>query len=39
MTDEHGNTYVGEWSNDKKNGHGTMTTRYGNKYFGEWKDD
>ncbi len=30
--------YVGEISNSKRNGYGTMTWASGNKYVGEWKD-
>ena len=32
------NAYYGEWSNDKKEGRGTLQTETG-KYEGHWKDD
>ena len=33
-----GNKYVGQWKDDKPDGHGTMTWADGRKYVGEWKD-
>ena len=30
---------MGEWKNDKKNGHGTLTLVNGTKYVGEIKDN
>ena len=33
-----GDKYVGEWKDDKANGHGTCTWATGNQYVGEWKD-
>jgi hypothetical protein len=39
MTWPDGATYVGEFKNGKRNGHGTMTLRDGRKRSGEWKDD
>ena len=34
-----GETYFGEWKNDKRNGQGYFTTPDGETYVGEWKDD
>ena len=34
-----GNTYIGEWKDNKKNGQGTYIYPFGKKYEGEWKDD
>ena len=34
-----GNIYIGEFSYDKRIGHGTLTRSNGEKYTGEWKDD
>ena len=39
VTFENGDRYVGQVSNNKKNGVGTYITINGNKYVGEWKDD
>ena len=33
-----GETYVGEWKDDKKNGQGTFTFADGTKFIGEYKD-
>lgn len=34
-----GNTYKGDWENNKKNGPGTQTWGNGYVYEGEWRDD
>jgi S1-C subfamily serine protease len=34
-----GETYVGEWRNDKRNGQGTTTFPDGHRYVGEYRDD
>ena len=34
-----GSKYVGEYKDDKRNGHGTLTFADGDKYVGEWKDN
>ena len=34
-----GAKYVGEWSDNKRNGEGTYTFADGDKFVGEWKDD
>ena len=34
-----GNTYVGEWQNNKYNGQGTFIFKSGEKYEGEFKND
>ena len=34
-----GYKYVGEWGNDKYNGHGTFTFADGEKYVGEWRNN
>ena len=34
-----GDTYVGEWKNDERNGQGTYTSAKGDTYTGEWKED
>jgi hypothetical protein len=31
-------TYIGEFKDDKYNGHGTITFPNGDSYLGEWKD-
>ena len=36
VTSNNGNTYVGEWRDDKMHGQGTMTWPNGNEYVGEW---
>ena len=35
---KNGNTYVGQWSADKPNGRGKLTTRAGDVYEGQFKD-
>ena len=39
FTSADGDKYVGEFKDDKKNGHGTSTWADGDKYVGEYKDD
>ena len=34
-----GNTYVGEWQNNKYNGQGTFIFKSGDKYEGQFQDD
>ena len=34
-----GDKYVGEFTDDKANGQGTITYPNGDKYVGEWRDD
>ena len=34
-----GDEYVGEWSDNKKDGQGTYTSANGSKYVGEFKND
>lgn len=34
-----GDTYDGEWSNDKRNGQGVLKQKRGGKYEGDWVDD
>lgn len=34
-----GEKYVGDWSDDMRNGHGTHTYANGDVYIGKWKDD
>jgi hypothetical protein len=34
-----GDTYNGEWSDNKRNGRGVFIFANGNKYDGEWRDD
>ena len=36
---ENGDSYVGEWKDNKRHGKGTYRYADGNKYVGEWKDD
>ena len=38
-TYDNGDTYIGEWRDDKSHGQGTYTWASGEKYVGEWKDD
>ena len=33
-----GRVYKGQWENEKRNGHGTLTYPDGTKKTGEWKD-
>ena len=37
-TSNDGSTYVGDWRDDKSDGHGTNTYKDGSQYVGEWKD-
>ncbi len=34
-----GDTYVGQWQNDRKHGEGTLTLASGIKYVGQWQED
>ena len=34
-----GDTYAGQWKDDKQHGEGTYTWPDGGKYVGQWKDD
>ena len=38
-TFSNGNTYVGEWQNNKYNGQGTFIFKSGDKYEGQFKDN
>jgi len=39
MIHSNGNTYDGEWADDKANGIGMFVHHDGTSYTGEWKDD
>jgi hypothetical protein len=38
FVDTHGNTYEGDWQDERPNGRGTLALTSGDRFEGEWKD-